>query len=269
MKAKSRTTTGEAANLRRGDPRALHEQLSARLRTEFLATHPPGEQLPTEEAICQTYGLSRVTVRRAIQTLVDQGLLIRRQGKGTFIAPPRPHITYEIDRLGPFMDAFAASGEQVTAHLVDFYWGTEKQVPECFAPAESVLLYERLYETGGTPHGFLQIAIPPHLGERISKADTACLGVYQILRERLGVEPYRASFNISSALPDHILAGRLGVSPTTPLLSLERISYDAKGEAVERTIHYLLPEVYKLSVNVQAKRPQQKPASERSKKKNA
>ena len=201
MKAKSRTASSEAANLRRGDPRALHEQLSARLRTEFVATHPPGEQLPTEEAICQTYGLSRVTVRRAIQTLVDQGLLIRRQGKGTFIAPPRPHITYEIDRLGPFMDAFAASGEQVTAHLVDFYWGTEKQVPECFAPAQSVLLYERLYETGGTPHGFLQIAIPPHLGERISKADTACLGVYQILRERLGVEPYRASFNISSALP--------------------------------------------------------------------
>ena len=134
MKAKSRTASSEAANLRRGDPRALHEQLSARLRTEFVATHPPGEQLPTEEAICQTYGLSRVTVRRAIQTLVDQGLLIRRQGKGTFIAPPRPHITYEIDRLGPFMDAFAASGEQVTAHLVDFYWGTEKQVPECFAP---------------------------------------------------------------------------------------------------------------------------------------
>lgn len=255
MKPVSSFSAGEASNLRRGDPRALHEQLSARLRTEFLANHQPGEQLPTEEVICQTYNLSRVTVRRAIQTLVDQGLLIRRQGKGTFIAPPRPHITYEIDRLGPFMDAFAGSGEQVTAHLVDFYWGTEKQVPECFAPADSVLLYERLYETGGTPHGILQIAIPPHLGERISKADTECIGVYQILRERLGIEPHRASFNISSALPDQVLAGRLGVSPTTPLLALERVSYDARGTALERTMHYLLPEVYKLSVNVQAKRP--------------
>jgi GntR family transcriptional regulator len=268
MKSESRPVASEASNLRRGDPRALHEQLSARLRTEFLSTYPPGQQLPTEEAIGQTYNLSRVTVRRAIQTLVDQGLLIRRQGKGTFIAQPRPHITYEIDRLGPFMDAFAASGEQVTAHLVDFYWGTEKQVPACFAPAKSVLLYERLYETGGSPHGFLQIAIPAHLGERISRADTECIGVYQILRERLGVEPYRASFNISSELPDQVLAGRLGVSPTTPLLSLERISYDAKGAALERTIHHLLPEVYKLSVNVRAKRPPQKSAaSKRPKKK--
>src|SRR3569623_377814 len=267
MKSESSSAADEGSNLRRGDPRALHEQLSARLRTEFIAIYPPGQQMPTEETICQTYNLSRVTVRRAIQTLVDQGLLIRRQGKGTFIAQPRPHITYEIDRLGPFMDAFAASGEQVTAHLVDFYWGTEKQVPACFAPAKNVLLYERLYDTCVSPHGFLQIAIAAHLGERISRADTECIGVYQILRERLGVEPYRASFNISSELPAQVLAGRLGVSPTTPLLSLERISYDAKGAALERTIHHLLPEVYRLSVNVRAKRPQQKPAPKRPKKK--
>jgi len=252
MKSESIPSPDEVADLRRGDPRALHEQLSARLRAEFLSSYPPGHQIPTEEAICQTYSLSRVTVRRAIQTLVDQGLLIRRQGKGTFLAQPRPRITYEIDRLGPFMDAFATSDEEVRAHLVDFYWGTEKQVPACFAPAKSVLLYERVYETGGTPHGFLQIAIPAHLGEHISRADTAQIGVYQILKEKVGVEPYKASFNISSELPNQTLAARLGVSSTTPLLLLERISYDAKGSVLERTVHHLLPEVYKLSVNVRA-----------------
>jgi GntR family transcriptional regulator len=237
--------------LRREDPRALHEQLSTRLRAEFLSAYSPGHQIPTEEAICQTYNLSRVTVRRAIQTLVDQGLLIRRQGKGTFLAQPRPRITYEIDRLGPFMDAFAASGEQVTARLVGFDWGDESRVPACFAPAKSVLLYERVYETAGSPHGCLQIALPAHLGEQVSRADAASKGVYTILRE-MGVEPHRASFNISSELPDQALAARLGVSLTTPLLSLERISFDAKGQALERTLHHLLPEVYKLSVNVRA-----------------
>lgn len=259
MKRESIPSADEATDLRRDDPRALHEQLSARLRAEFLSAYPPGHQIPTEEAICQTYNLSRVTVRHAIQTLVDQGLLIRRQGKGTFLAQPRPRITYEIDRLGPFMDAFATSDEQVSAHLIDFYWGTEKQVPACFAPAKSVLLYERLYETGGYPHGFLQIAIPAHLGEHISRADTAHIGVYQILKEKIGIEPHRASFNISSELPDQTLAGRLGVSSTTPLLSLERISYDAKDNVLERTVHHLLPEVYKLSVNVQAKHSKTKP----------
>ena len=251
MKTESTQMFGEGVELRRDDSRALHEQLSARLRAEFLSVYPPGAQIPTEEAICQTYSLSRVTVRRAIQTLVDQGLLIRRQGKGTFLAQPRPRITYEIDRLGPFMDAFAASGEHVTARLVSFSWGDEKQVPACFAPAKSVLLYERIYETAGNPHGCLQIALPPHLGEQVSRADAASKGVYNILRER-GAEPYRASFNISSELPNQTLAARLGVSLTTPLLSLERITYGAGDVPLERTMHHLLPEVYKLSVNVRA-----------------
>jgi GntR family transcriptional regulator len=252
MKTLSMPPFGESAELSREDPRALHEQLSARLRAQFLSAHRPGQQIPTEEAICQTYNLSRVTVRRAIQTLVDQGLLIRRQGRGTFLAQPRPRITYEIDRLGPFMDAFAASGEQVAAHLVGFHWGDEKQVPACFAPSKSVLLYERVYETAGNPHGCLQIALPAHLGERVSRADAASKGVYTILRE-MAAEPHRASFDISSELPNQTLASRLGVSLTTPLLSLVRISYDAGGAVLERTVHHLLPEVYRLSVNVQAR----------------
>jgi len=251
MKTESTPLIGESLELRREDPRALHEQLSAHLRAEFLSAYPAGHRIPTEEAICQAYNLSRVTVRRAIQTLVDQGLLIRRQGKGTFLARPRPRITYQIDRLGPFMDAFSSSGEKVTARLVGFQWEDEKQVPACFAPAKSVLIYERVYETEGNPHGCLQIALPAHLGERVSRADAASKGIYKILRG-LGVQPHRASFNISSELPSQTLAMRLGVSLTTPLLSLERISFDERGVALERTVHHLLPEVYKLSVNVSA-----------------
>jgi GntR family transcriptional regulator len=255
MGIESIPTSHESFELQRDNPRALHEQLSDRLKSELLSAYSAGQQIPTEEVIGHNYGLSRVTVRRAIQTLVDAGLLIRRQGKGTFLAAPRPRITYEIDRLGPFMDAFATSSEPVSARLVAFRWAGENEVPACFAGAKSVLLYERIYETAGVPHGFLQITLPPFLGERVSREDTASKGVYQILRERLGVEPVRASFNISSELPESALAARLAVSPTTPLLSLERISYDAQDRAIERTIHHLLPEVYKLSVNVHTRTP--------------
>jgi GntR family transcriptional regulator len=262
MEIESRPSPNELFELERGNARALHEQLSDRLKLEFISTYSTGQQIPTEETICQNYGLSRVTVRRAIQTLVDQGLLIRRQGKGTFLAQPKPRITYQIDRLGPFMDAFASSNEPVSARLIDFRWATGKEIPECFSGESSVLVYERLYETAGTPHGFLQITMPALFGDRISKADTAKSGVYQILRERIGVEPFRASFNIGSELPDAILAAHLGVSPTTPLLTLERISYDVNDVALERTIHHLLPEVYKLSVRVSANSKAQKSESE-------
>jgi GntR family transcriptional regulator len=240
------------SRLRRADPRALHEQLSVQLRADVVKNVSAGEQIPTEEAISQAYSVSRVTVRRAIQTLVDQGLLIRRQGKGTFTAAPRPRVTYEIDRLGPFMDAFATSGIKATARLIDFFWSSEEPVTRCFGTSEPALVYERLYETDGIPHGYLKIAIPGPLAERVSRADAETKGVYEILRKRGRIAPVRASFSISSELPDAALAKHLRVSRATPVLSVDRISYSAEGEPIERSLHYLLPDVYKLSVNVQA-----------------
>lgn len=249
MKPKSNRQPKGAA-LARDNARPLHEQLSGRLRAELLFAYRAGDQIPTEEAIGGTYGLSRVTVRRAIQTLVDSGVLIRRQGKGTFVAAPKPRITCEIDRLGPFMAAFAASGENVSVRLFDFAWVSGEQVPAKFEGHENALIYNRVYNTEGAPHASLRIALPGPLGEKVSRGDAAKMGIYQILQEKVGVTPWRANFLISSELPDAQLAERLRVSPTTPLLMLERVSFDKKGNVIEQTIHHLLPEVYKLSVNV-------------------
>lgn len=250
MKSKSNPDPGSAVILSRDNVRALHEQLSDRLRAEFEATYRAGDQIPTEEEIGRRYQLSRVTVRRAIQTLVDFGVLIRRQGKGTYLAHQKPRVVYEIDHLGPFMAAFASSGDKITASLIDFNWVTGKDVPAIFAGQDSALVYDRLYETEGTPHALLRISLPGRFGDKVTRADAASMGVYQILQDRLGVPPVRASFYISSELPDASQARRLRVSPTTPLLLLERISYDAADNAIEHTVHHLLPEVYKLSVNV-------------------
>jgi len=238
--------------LRRSSARALHEQLSDRLRAEFGSDYAVGDQVPTEEEIGRAYDLSRVTVRRAIQTLVDQGVLVRRQGKGTFIAPPRPRIVYAIDRFGPFLDAFPP-GEPVKVRLLHFARSTDKALGAVFDDARSgVLVYERLYHTAGTPHALLRIALPMRLGDSVSRADAASMGVYQILREKLRVAPVRADFRVSSELPTAKLARALRVSSTTPLMVLERVSHDRSGRPIEQSIHYLLPEVYKLSVSVAA-----------------
>jgi GntR family transcriptional regulator len=249
MKPKSNRRSSRAT-LTRENATPLHEQLSGRLRAELEFAYRAGDQIPTEEAIGKTYGLSRVTVRRAIQTLVDHGVLLRRQGKGTFLAPPKPRITCEIDRLGPFMAAFAASKENVSVKLADFAWISADHVPEEFNGHAHALLYTRVYETSGTPHASLQIALPAPLGEKVSRADAAKMGIYQILQDKLGVIPWRANFMISTELPSTQLAERLHISPTTPLLVLERVSFDKHDKAIEKTIHHLLPEVYKLSVKV-------------------
>jgi DNA-binding transcriptional regulator YhcF (GntR family) len=124
-------------------------------------------------------GLSRVTVRRAIQTLVGQGALIHRQGKGTFVAAQKPHIVYEIDRFGPFMAAFASTGEKVAAKRLDFGLTTDEQAPTVSA-RRTKSLSTNIYETEGAPHASLRIVLPGHLGEPVSSVHSPSVFVARI-----------------------------------------------------------------------------------------
>jgi GntR family transcriptional regulator len=78
------------------------------------------------------------------------------------------------------------------------------------------------------------------------------MGIYQVLREVLGIIPARAEFEVVTELPDLSLARALRISPSTPLLVLDRTSFDASGRPVENTRHHLLPEVYSLTFGIQA-----------------
>lgn len=132
-------------DLLRQSPRALHEQLTDRLRAELASGYRAGDRIPTEGAIMQAHHLSRVTVRRALQTLVDDGVLVRRQGKGTFLAGQRPRVVHRIDRFGPFLDAFSASGVQVEVTLLDFRWEAPEVLPAVLrAGQRKALAYDRL-----------------------------------------------------------------------------------------------------------------------------
>lgn len=252
-RASERMGAGEREHdLMRQNPRALHEQLADRLRSELAAAFRPGDRIPTEGDIMRAHRLSRVTVRRALQTLVDEGLLMRRQGKGTFLASRRPRVAHRIDHFGPFLDAFTSSGVDVQVTLLDFHWDSANRLPPSFSPDRGkALVYDRLYSTDDLPHALNRITLPGDLGEAITPRHAEAMGIYQILREVLGVVPALARFQVTSELPDVVLARALRISPSTPLLVLDRTSFDASGRAVENTRHHLLPEVYRLDFQLQ------------------
>jgi GntR family transcriptional regulator len=243
-------------DLLRQSPRALHEQLTDRLRLELASSYQPGDRIPTEGEIIRSHHLSRVTVRRALQTLVDDGVLVRRQGKGTFLASHRPRVVHRIDRFGPFLDTFRDSGVEVEVGLLDFRWEPDRALPPAFGPGKAkALVYDRLYTTDGFAHALNRITLPGELGESVTPRHAEAMGVYQILREILGIVPARAEFEVITELPDVVLARALKISPSTPLLILDRTSFDASGRPVENTRHHLLPEVYRLNFGIHAAPP--------------
>lgn len=241
--------------LRQDRGRTLHEQvadlLGRRLRTDFAV----GDRIPTEGEIGTEYGVSRVTVRRALQTLEGRGLLVRRQGVGTFVAQKQNAFVYEIGQFGPFLDVFSGNEDGIDVALTAFGWREGEEMPQLGRHDEGILVYERVYSTGGCAHALLRLGLPKELGELVSRSDAESMGIYKLLEERLETPPVRAAYRISSELPHAPLSAMLGVSRTTPLLKVERTSYDKDERAIECTVHYLLPQVYNLAVDVSRASP--------------
>ena len=250
---KGRTSRRNAAlqELERDSAHSLYEQIADRLRQQLLSTLEPGGQLPTEEAMLQAYGVSRSTVRKAVQRLVDEKILVRRQGKGTFVSRPMPKIVHAIDRLAPFLETFRQVGEDISIKVTEFAWSDSPDLPpELSSWARPILCYERRYLSRGVPHAITRIRVPVHIGRRITRAEVESRPIYDILQKKLRIKLARAQFLVSCRQPDPATSSALEISQSSYLLVLDRVTRDVAGEAVETTTHLLRPDVYKLSVEL-------------------
>lgn len=234
--------------LQRQSSHSLYEQIADRLRQTIIASDEPG-QLPTEEALMQLYGVSRSTVRKAVQRLVDESILVRRQGKGTFVAQPIPKIVHSIDHLAPFYETFRQAGEQIRTEVIDFSWGSAPFLPpELDGWKRPVLTYQRLYTSSCVPHAVTRVTVPEKIGRHIARGDVESNPIYDVLQKKLELRLEQADFLVSCRQPTPEISEALQMSQSSFLIILDRITRDAQGNAVETTSHFLRPDVYQLSV---------------------
>ena len=98
----------------------LYQQLMTRLKNDITAgAYPAGARIPSEQVLCDTYGVSRVTVRKAMLDLVQEGLLVRRQGKGTFVADER--IQRNLQQVTSFSDACRLMGSTPGTRVISAF----------------------------------------------------------------------------------------------------------------------------------------------------
>ncbi|MEV6418452.1 GntR family transcriptional regulator [Streptomyces sp. NPDC051662] len=210
----------------------LAQQLEAAIERGGLA---PGSLLGNEIELAGRLGLSRPTVRQAIQSLVDKGLLVRRRGVGTQVVHSQVKRPLELSSL--YDDLEAAGQRPATRVLRNTVEPATAEVAAALGVAEGaeVRLVERLRYAHDEPMAYLRNHLPIGMFE----CDTARLemtGLYRMMRSA-GITLHSARQTVGARAATAEESERLGEPAGAPLLTMERTTFDDTGRAVEFGSH--------------------------------
>lgn len=230
-------------SVNRSSPVPLYFQVAEQLEKAILdGSLAAGDRISNEVSLAQELGLSRPTMRQAIQLLVDKGLLVRKRGVGTQVVQGKVHRPLELTSL--YDDLTKAGQRQRTDVLTlerrpaDDRVAGELQLD----PGEEIWFLERLRYVNDEPLAHMQNYLPCRLVD-LAAVDFADRGLYATLREA-GIAMRVARQRISARRAEAAEARMLGEKRGAPLLTMERTAYDDAGRAVEYGTHAYRPERY-------------------------
>ncbi|PYE87661.1 GntR family transcriptional regulator [Phyllobacterium leguminum] len=193
-----------------------------------------GDALPPEREIASMADVSRVTVRKAVQELVKEGLLIQRHGSGTFVASRVKPVEQYLTQLTSFTEDMARRGMIVRSAWLDrglYAPSPEEMVTLGLTSGEMVARISRLRVANETPMAIERAALAPSVLPRPEDVTTS---LYAVLTAN-GNRPVRAIQRISAAILKENDARLLDVQPGSASLNIERISYLESGKVIEFT----------------------------------
>ena len=221
----------------------LYQQLMARLKNDITAgVYAPGARIPSEQLLCDIYGVSRVTVRKALLDLVQEGLLVRRQGKGTFVAQER--IQRNLQQITSFSEACRQTGHSAGAQLISAE--LVKASPEAAARMglgdnENVVEIVRLRLCDGEPVMLEINQFPACYAFLLT--ETAEESLYGRL-VRHGSMPSSAVHDISLGHATPAVARHLACQPGDALLLLDELVLDQHGEPLHLSRQWIRGDKY-------------------------
>lgn len=232
----------------RGSPVPLYHQVSAQLTAAIDDGRlQPGDPFENEVALAERLSLSRPTVRRAIQEMVDRGLLVRRRGLGTTVANRKVHRRFELTSL---FDDLARDGRDPHTAVLEHELATDPHAAQALdlEPETPMLAIVRLRLAGESPLAILRNWLPPIFSD-ISPDELETTGLYAALRTR-GTKPVVAHQSIAARMPSPGERKHLRIRGTQPVLTMTRMAFDADGRAVEFGDHCYRAEDYTIDLMV-------------------
>jgi len=218
--------------LQSGKPR--HQQISDWIRERIEeGTYAPNDQLLSENQLGEQFQVSRITVRRALQTLENEGLIYRRQGLGAFVSDQR--VSQSMIRLNSFVEDMELAGLKASSHIISF---TKVVCPDSIThelrvePGKQVFRLDRLRLGDGFPIAFDITWLPPFYAQLLEGYDLENDTIYRILEEEFEIPILMGRYRLDAMNADELIADHLQVPVNKALFLIERLSIGAKEKPV-------------------------------------
>jgi GntR family transcriptional regulator len=230
----------------------LYLQIEAILKSKILTGElKEGDRLPPENELSNQFGVSPLTVRQALSSLVGEGLLDRKPGIGTMIKKnPDEKI---ILKLSGRMDELLSIGKETETMVLrsEVIQGLDKPTRNLrLNQGDPVFFVEKLRYWKGTPFMVVEEYVPQSFIGALSKNKKSIKSLYFILTQKKGFFLKEATQTIESSTADQRIASLLQVEMGSPLFYMERIFYSETGLPILLQLTYARAEHFKFSVHL-------------------
>lgn len=193
----------------------------------------PGNAIPTEHELARELGVSQGTVRKALDALSAEGVLVRRQGSGTYVAEHTPaHVLFR------FFNIYEDSGLQILPDSVEarVTSGPASAIEQrrlALSEGSRVLRIQRVRLNKGRPFMIDRIVLPEALFPALGRNEEVPNTLYDLFQKRYGVHVAHTEEQVSAVAADARTARRLEIAEGAPLLRIDRVTLDLNGRRIE------------------------------------
>jgi GntR family transcriptional regulator len=222
---------------------------------ERIAGLKPGDQLPSDADLCAEFAVSRMTARNAVQRLTDEGLVVRRPGRGSFVAEPPDHR--RANRLLTFSSEMRRHGRRPSSKLLERRIrpaAAEEAAALDLRQGSPVIVLRRVRLADDQPIALETAILVETCAAAVMSTDLESGSLHEALA-RQGIVLRRGLATIGAAAATADEATQLGVAPGDPLLVERRIIQDAQGRRIEVTESRYMAERYALDVRFDVEEP--------------
>ena len=220
----------------------LYIQLKNELLKDIRENYKPNDIIPAEGELEKYYNVSRITVRRAIEELGKEGILVKKQGKGTFVKEQK--ILYDANSIGSLTQRLKKQNHLLKTKSIEFEIIEDEHYVKELLECDTLLCIKRFRVLDDVPFAlmknYLNIKKVPNLKEKF-KIES----LYSFLKEQYSIEFYNAEETVEAKAASLEESKMLNIDEKYPLLSLHRLSFDKYNNPVEYSDIVIKSDMYK------------------------